>query len=336
MLRRLTLPLLLLTCLAIAAAAAPAAPATAAAAPAPAVPAPAALVPPGNFVLDAAFEIEVSPNVVYRQASGVDLKADIYRPSPSAGPNPTIITMHGGGWVEGTKEDYNLVVLPYLERGFSVVNISYRLGRIAPAPAAVEDSRCAVRWVVANATKYGFDPEHLIVMGWSAGGHLALTSGLLPVSAGFDNTCPTDDSVRWGSGEQAEVKVAAVVNWYGITDVADLLDGPNAKHYASEWLGSRSDRVELARRVSPLQYVRGGIPPVLTIHGDADPYVPYSHAVRLHAALDKAGIVNRLVTVKGGGHGDFTKPQRRAVYDALFAFLGERGLMPQRPAGPIR
>jgi acetyl esterase/lipase len=296
----------------------------------------AAPAPSGDFVLDAAFEIEVSPNVVYRQASGIDLKADIYRPSPSAGANPTIITMHGGGWVEGTKEDYNLVVLPYLERGFSVVNISYRLGRIALAPAAVEDARCAVRWVITNAAKYGFDPARLIVMGWSAGGHLALTDGLLPVSAGFDNTCPTDDSVRWGSGEQAEVKVAAVVNWYGITDVADLLDGPNAKHYASEWLGSRSDRLELARRVSPLQYVRAGIPPVLTIHGDADPYVPYSHAVRLHAALDKAGVVNRLVTVKGGGHGDFTRPQRREAYDALFHFLGERGLMPQRTAAPAR
>ncbi len=294
----------------------------------PAVAAPAT-APPDTFVRDAGFDIEVTPNVVYRQASGADLKADIYAPSPAPKrPNPVIITMHGGGWVEGAKEEYNLIILPYLERGFSVVNISYRLGRVAPAPAAVEDCRCALRWVIANAAKYGFDPSRLVVMGWSAGGHLALTTGLLPVSAGFDNTCPTDDSIRWGSGEQAEVKVAAVVNWYGITDVADLIDGPNAKHYALEWLGSRSDRIDLARRVSPLQYIRAGIPPVFTIHGDADPYVPYSHAVRLHAALDKAGVVNRLVTVKGGGHGDFTKPQRREIYDAIFGFLGDRGLMP--------
>ncbi len=289
---------------------------------------------PDAWTIHADTEFEVAPNITYRQASGIDLKADIYTPSPSPKANPTVITIHGGGWVEGARELGTLSLLPYLERGFSVVNISYRLGRVAPAPAAVEDCRCALRWVVANATKYGFDPDRLIVMGWSAGGHLALTTGLLPVSAGFDSTCPTEEAIRWSSGEQAEPKVAAVVNWYGITDVADLLEGPNAKHYAIEWLGSRSDRADLARRISPLRYVRAGIPPVLTVHGDADPYVPYQHAVRLHQALDKAGVANRLVTVKGGGHGGFTKAQRRDIYDVIFKFLSERGLMPGRPWRP--
>ncbi|HEV8121734.1 MAG TPA: alpha/beta hydrolase [Candidatus Polarisedimenticolia bacterium] len=285
-----------------------------------------------DWALYAGNEIDLTPDVVYRQASGTDLKADIYTPAGAAGPVPTILTMHGGGWVEGSKEGAALAILPYLERGFAVVNLSYRLGRVAPAPAAVEDCRCALRWVLEHAGQYHFDPKRIITMGWSAGGHLALTTALLPVSAGFDSTCPTPDPARWASGEQPEVKVAAVVNFFGITDVADLLDGPDAKHYAVEWLGSRSDRADLARRVSPLQYVKAGAPPVLTVHGEVDPYVPYSHAMRLHRALDAAHVPNRLVTIKGGGHGDFTRVQERDIHAAIFAFLAEHGLMPAAPS----
>jgi len=286
--------------------------------------------PADGWSIDADNVVAIEPDVVYRRASGVELKADIYTPYPAAGPTPTIVAIHGGGWVEGTKDSMTLSLLPYLERGFSVVNIGYRLGRVAEAPAAVEDARCALRWVVANAERYRFDPRRIVVMGWSAGGHLALTTGMLPLSAGFDSTCPAPDATRWSSGDLPEVKVAAVINWFGITDVADLLVGSNAKHYAVEWLGGRADRMDLARRVSPMTYVRAGDPPVLTIHGDADPFVPYSHATRLHQALDKAGVPNRLVTIAKGGHGDFSPAERRMIYAAIFEFLGERGLMPAR------
>jgi len=320
---------LLLAAALLSAAALPAAPAIAAAAP-------ATTAPVYGWSVDADTEVAIEPDVVYRRASGVDLKADIYTPYPAAGPTPTIIAFHGGGWVEGTKDQVTLSLLPYLERGFSVVNIGYRLGRVAEAPAAVEDARCALRWVAANAERYRFDPRRIVVMGWSAGGHLALTTGMLPLSAGFDATCPTPDETRWSSGDLPEVKVAAVINWYGITDVVDLLVGPNSKHYAIEWLGSRADRMDLARRVSPLTYVRASLPPIITIHGDADPYVPYSQATRLHQALDKTGVPNRLVTITKGGHGDFAPVERRTIYTAIFEFLGERGLMPARPPAPGR
>lgn len=286
--------------------------------------------PRDSWSLHAASEVAVEANVVYRRASGTDLKLDLYTPYPEAGPKPTVIVFHGGGWVEGSKDEGVLALLPYLERGFAAVNVGYRLGRVELAPAAVEDGRCAVRWVIENAAKYRLDPDRIVLTGWSAGGHLALTSGLLDVAAGFDRTCPVSGEKRWSSPAQDELKVAAVVNWFGITDVADLLEGENAKHYAIEWLGSRSDRRELADRVSPLQHVRAGAPPVLSVHGDKDPYVPYSHALRLHAALDKAGVANRLWTVKGGGHGDFAREEESRIYEAIFAFLGERGLLPKR------
>jgi acetyl esterase/lipase len=206
--------------------------------------------------------------------------------------------------------------MPFLEMGFAVVNVSYRLGQVAEAPAAVEDCLCALRWIIRNAKEYGFDVARIVTTGYSAGGHLALTTGMVPASAGLDRQCPGTE----------ELKTAAIVNWYGITDVADLLDGANMRPYAVQWLGSRGDRVELARRLSPLTYVRRDLPPVLTIHGDADPTVPYTHATRLHAALQKAGATTELVTIPQGRHGNFPMPDQLRAVEAMRAFLAKQGI----------
>jgi len=234
----------------------------------------------------------IVPNVTYLTASNWDAKLDLYvRRTPDV-PRPTLIFIHGGGWVGGTKE--GVTEIPsYLEMGMNVVNVEYRLARVAPAPAAVEDCRCALRWVIQHAKEYGIDVNRIVVAGESAGGHLALTTGMLPASAGLDRQCPGPDNL----------KVAAIVNWYGISDVNELLDGPNMRWYAIAWLGSAPDREQVAKRVSPLTYVRAGLPPVLTIHGDADPIVPYTQSVRLHKALNDVGVPNELMTVLGGKHG---------------------------------
>ena len=79
--------------------------------------------------------------------------------------------------------------------GWAVVNVEYRLGQVARAPAAVEDCLCALRWVIASAEEYGFDTERIVVTGNSAGGHLALTTGILPASAGLDRQCPGDEEL---------------------------------------------------------------------------------------------------------------------------------------------
>jgi acetyl esterase/lipase len=180
----------------------------------------------------------------------------------------------------------------------------------------VEDCLCALRWIAANAKLHHFDVSRLVVTGDSAGGHLALTTGMIPESAGLDRQCP---------GVPLP-KVAAIVDWYGITDVNDLLDGANRRSYAVQWLGARTNRDEIAKRLSPLEYVRAGLPPVLMIHGDADPTVPYQHSLRLKAALDKAGVPNELFTVPGGHHGGFTAEQYVQVYGAIKQFLKKQGL----------
>jgi len=258
-------------------------------------------------------DYRIVPNVVYGVADNFETKLDLYIPRGERGPLPTLVQIHGGGWVGGSKEQNGLRFLPYLEMGWAVVNVQYRLGQVGLAPAAVEDCLCALRWVIRNAEQYGFDTSRIVLTGYSAGGHLALTTGMIPASAGLDRQCPGDEPLQ----------VAAIINWYGITDVADLLEGPNMRTYAVQWMGSMPNRKEIAARVSPLTYVRAGLPPILTIHGDADPTVPYSHALRLRDALDKAGVPNRLHTVPGGGHGNFTTEQYQQVYETVRQFLSE-------------
>jgi dipeptidyl aminopeptidase/acylaminoacyl peptidase len=93
------------------------------------------------------------------------------------------------------------------------------------------------------------------------------------------------------------------------------------KVYAVTWLGAMTNREEIAKRVSPLSYVRPGLPPVITIHGDADPTVPYTHGVRLKDALEKARVPTRLVTVPGGLHGGFSQPEMVRIYGEIREFL---------------
>ncbi|MCI0349926.1 MAG: alpha/beta hydrolase [Acidobacteriales bacterium] len=274
----------------------------------------------------------VEPNITYSVANNYESKLDIYLPRSPKKAVPVVMLIHGGGWVAGTKESSVLYVLPYLQMGFAVVNVEYRLGRVSPAPAAVEDCLCALHWIGRNAEKYHFDLNKVVVTGGSAGGHLALTTAMIPESAGFENLCASEDDPNWsGPWKSPRPKVAAVVNWFGITDVADMLQGAsNIRSYAVSWLGSLPNREDLARRLSPLTYVRADLPPILTIHGDADKLVPYSHGVRLHEALAKARVRNQLFTIAGGGHGDFTPEQQLKAWDAIHGFLTSAGVVPAR------
>jgi acetyl esterase/lipase len=259
----------------------------------------------------------VEPEVVYESAPGWEGKVDLYLPRRSPGPLPTAVLFHGGGWVTGDKDQIALDVLPYLAMGFSVVNVDYRLARVARAPAAVQDARCALRWVIRHAPQYGFDVNKLVLVGSSAGAHLSLMAALAPASAGFDQLCPGDEPL----------KVAAVVNFFGITDVAELLAGPTPRDFAVGWMGEGPERDALAAKVSPINYVTKAAPAVLTLHGEADPVVPFAQATRFHAALDRAGVPNRLVPIRGGHHGEFGGDEVLRANRAVREFLLKRGII---------
>lgn len=269
------------------------------------------------------FRYQVHPNIVYHVANNYEAKLDVYEPAAASQPTPVVIVIHGGGWIAGTKEERVLEMMPYLQMGFAAVNVEYRMAQVSLAPAAVEDCRCALHWVFANAKKYNFDPTRVVVQGGSAGGHLALMTGMVTPAAGFDRDCFTNQDNVWSAnpGTDNDPRVAAIVNWFGIADVPDELSGPNAKGYAVAWVGSQPNAEEIAKRVSPINYVTRNLPPIITIHGDKDTLVPYAQSVRLHKALDAAGVPNELHTVPSAGHGGFTYAQNQEAWAAVRAFL---------------
>jgi|SRR5579862_659455 len=279
----------------------------------------AQLSPSATWATHAASDYQITPNVTYLTLGTTELKLDIYRRRGTTGPQPTIVYMHGGFWVAGNKEGAIFNILPWIEMGWNVVNVEYRMGPAVLAPAAVEDCFCALHFLAAQAQMYGIDVNRIVVTGESAGGHLALALGTIPQSEGLDRECA-------GS---AMPKIAAVINWFGIADVPDVIDGPHTANAAVRWFGSLPNRMEIARRVSPLTYVRPGLPPILTVHGDSDTTVPYDQAVRLHAALAKVNVPNQLITIPGGKHGGFTAEQRDKIYITIREFLAKNGLGPK-------
>lgn len=306
----------------------------------------------------AASQIRVFPNpelhpldpagLVYYRAGNLDLKVDVITPGPETVVRPTVVTIHGGGWVHYTKDNMIFSVLPYLVRGMDVVNVDYRQANQARAPAAVEDCRCALQWVFKHAKEYGFDTQRVVVAGGSAGGHLALMTGMLDEKAGFDDAC------AFTVGQQP-VRVAAIVDFFGVTDIAEYLSSPDQKlvavewpagvpkhmatvsdislevrHGVFEWFAGVPNRMELAQRVSPLTYVRPNLPPIIMVHGTADNGVPYEQSVRLHNALDKAGVPNELVTIPNGGHGAYPDSEKLRAQAEVLKFLEDHGVLTAR------
>lgn len=258
----------------------------------------------------------VQADVVYNTANNTPLKLDVWYRHEQTEAQPTLVYFHGGGWIFGAKTYSMPYYLPFLEKGWRVVDVEYRMASNSLAPAAVEDTRCALRWVFRNAKQWKFDTNKIVLMGHSAGGHLSLITGMLPEGTPLDNACYGDEKMG----------VAAIINWYGISDVNDLIEGPNVKNYAKMWVGSQPNAEAVAKSVSPLTYVRQGLPPIISIHGDKDDVVPYSHSTRLRDALDAAKVKNKLITIKNGGHGQFKDADAADAYKEIWKFLKENGI----------
>jgi acetyl esterase/lipase len=225
--------------------------------------------------------------------------------APALKNRPGVIVIHGGGWIQGDKESMlEPFCLPFVEHGFVVANVEYRLAASATAPAAVNDVLEAAKWFRDRATDYKVDPNQIIVTGNSAGGHLAMMLGMAPESAGLGPS----------------IKIAAIVNFYGISDVPDQLQGPHLQTYAVTWVPEQPYRLDLAKKLSPITYVRKGLPPMLSIHGDADSVVPYQQSVRLTKELKAAGDQAELITVPGGNHG-FPPEEMSKLWPQIFKWL---------------
>ena len=252
-------------------------------------------------------------NKVYNKVNGWDGRMDIYLPPATGKATAVLINMHGGGWNHGVKESqggFNT----FFKAGFAVANIEYRLTGQATAPAAIEDTRCALIYLIKNAKGLNIDVNKIIVMGGSSGGYLALMAGLLENNHLFDSNCTGVENI----------KVAAIIDKYGITDVWDWAYGKNiTSKSATNWLGDKKKDEEFAKSVSPIFYVNKNSPPVFIVHGNADPTVPYQQSVDLHKKLIEAGVKTEFITVSGGLHGKFDKEKNNEINKAILKFIYE-------------
>lgn len=252
-------------------------------------------------------------DVVYTKVKDWEGRADLYIAPNASKPTPVLINIHGGGWRSGVKETqggFN----SFFKAGFAVANMEYRLSGQATAPAAVEDTRCMLIYLIKNAKALNIDPNKIIIMGGSAGGHLALMGGLLANDHRFDTNCPGVENV----------KVAAIIDKYGIMDVWDWTYGPEHKSSSPKlWLGDKANDNEFIKSVSPISYVTKNSPPIFIVHGDADPTVPYQQSVDLYKKLQELGVKSQFMTVEGGLHGKFDKEKNSEINVAILQFIAE-------------
>ena len=224
-------------------------------------------------------------------------------------PRPILVWIHGGGWIAGDKAAEVPQLIPYLERGWNVVNVNYRQGP-GTAPQAVDDVMCAYQRVIEIVEASGIPTDQVVVSGASAGGHLALLVGML--NSDGNHPCRTTSPPK------------AVVNWFGITDieaVQEFLSETRPEgNYAAAWIGNAAKVNAISSRYSPLFLVTENTPPIITVHGDVDTVVPYEQASALHESLSTT---NRLITIEDGNHSGFSDAQYRDAFQAIFQFIDD-------------
>jgi acetyl esterase/lipase len=262
-------------------------------------------LPPGSITWRPTFTyhvpemlaVSVARDIVYRQVGRVRLRVDIYRPRAAKGPHPAVLYVHGGGWITGTRRQSRFMMYELAAAGSVVFAVSYRLAPWFPMPAAIEDVKAAVAWIRANAAKYGADPEQIVAMGGSAGGHLAALVALTP------------NDPRFQPGfESADTRVQGAVVLYGVHDLESAFrdDGSTAMAFLLERLVFRAryrDDPERFRLAAPLRHVRADAPPMLFVHGLVDRVVPVEHSRAILGRLRGVGAEHaHLLEVPLGQH----------------------------------
>lgn len=173
---------------------------------------------------------------------------------------PAVIMIHGGGWVEGDKSSFDHYCTQFAKLGFFCATINYRLAREAPYPAAIEDCKCAIRWLRTHADEYNVDGSRIAVYGNSAGGHLALMAAMAGKDAGFD-TGPYLDRT-------SDVQLA--ISDSGPTNLDDNVNHVLRRDLQAFLAGPAETLAERVKKGSPINYVDGRIPPLLLLYGTAD------------------------------------------------------------------
>ena len=260
-----------------------------------------------------------SLDVTYCTPNGVPQKMDVfYPPAGTPTPLPVLMFIHGGGWIAGDKtSDVGRQDFPrFTRRGYLVVSINYRLGHNL-FPVYVEDAKCAIRHLRANASFYRLDPQRVGVWGHSAGGHVAALTAL------------TDPGVWEGTGGYPgfSSQVKAVVTYEAPFDLTG-----GAQDFETTVIGD-IDRVFGARKVeaSPINYVTANDPPVMIVHGTLDQSIYMPQAQKMYDRLVAAGVTVQFLKVTNGGHyltapaksGTTASPDRRTISKLVGDFFDQ-------------
>ena len=241
--------------------------------------------------------IKVTENIAYRTDVGPSTVLDMAEPLFGPQTNrPAILIIHGGGWSAGSKNDmvYRTLMVDYAMKGYVVCNMNYRLVQEAPLPACIEDVRCAIRWMKANAQRLGIDPQRIGTYGHSAGGHLSLMAGVAADSKSFaydkDPLKEFDCSVACAAGGAPPTEIGRAGEW--------------ANH--TEWW--------------PIGYIGKSKTPFLVLQGGEDPVVRPNLTEDWVVKMQRAGASVDYVKVHGD-HGvafdkqlEFTRPAMDAFY----------------------
>ena len=255
--------------------------------------------------------VRVEKDIDYAGTRNPRQALDLVLPrAPRGGkPLPVIVIIHGGAFRAGDKSMGLREAADFAESGdYAAATINYRLSGEATWPAQIHDCKAAIRWLRANAAKYGLDPDRIGVTGASAGGHLA---AMLGPGGGV---AALEGDVGPHTGVSSRVK--CVVDQFGPSDLLAMADYPSRiDHNApdspeSELIGGAiQEHKDKARAASPITYISRDDPPFLIFHGTEDPLVPLNQSERLAEALKAAGVPCTFVKVVGAGHGGFRTPE---------------------------
>ena len=240
-----------------------------------------------------------------------DLKMNLIFPKhrENHSKQPAIIWICGGAFSAVNEDVWMPEMVEFARMGYTMASIEYRTSNKASFPAPLIDAKAAVRYLKAHADRFCINPDHIFVMGESAGGTLASLVGV------------TGDDKEFEQGDylSADSKVAGVIDFYGLSDLLTMSLEPNdavPSWTLEAFLGSNYG-LEQAKRASAVNYINENTPPFLILHGDADPLVPWQQSEELYETLHNNGVDASFYTIRGAGHGEdrFYQPEVKAIID---------------------
>ncbi|MBT0015494.1 alpha/beta hydrolase [Vibrio alginolyticus] len=246
-------------------------------------------------------EFNVKKDILFKTVGEREIKLDLYTPSVESNTQyPLLVWVHGGAWERGSKdaipEKNPLLLQSVLNEGYALASVDYRLSGEAIFPQPVQDINDALNYLYGNAEKLGIKADNVVIMGRSAGGHLA---GFIGATNSAYNQVDFYEPPKY--------KVSAVVSFFGPTDLLELSNKggkkTSKKSSVSRFLGDIPNNIpKLAKKASTTSYVNENTPPYIQLHGTLDKRVPLSQSEILKAKLDEHGVTNQLFIEEGVGH----------------------------------